>query len=556
MLLPALLAALPLCAPALQDPPPRLAEVDALFADRDATRTPGYQVAVVRHGELVHSAGYGCAQLEYGVPITPATVFHVASVSKQFTAACVVLLEQDGKLALGDEVRAHLPWVPDFGAPLTLEQLVHHTSGLRDQWESLVIAGWRLDDVIKQSDLRAVVAHARELNFPSGTRHLYCNTGYTLLAEVVAAEAGTSFPAFARARLFEPLGMASTHVHDDHQHLVPGRAYSYHKDGEEYRASVLSFANAGATSLFTTAEDLTRWLDDFRTERVLDAAAHARLLERGRLADGRVLDYAGGLVHGRARGYASVGHNGADAGYRSAVVWVPELELGVAVLSNGAELDADGALQRVLAALVPEPADAPPRAPAAATPPDDEDGGDEPAALDDARRAALVGTYADVHGYALELFAKRERLYLSFAGRPRKRLFARADGALATKRGDLVLRPTDDGGLAWEEDGARYAFARVAPGAAPPPTLAELAGWYACPELEVRYEVRLVNGGLVVHHFKHGEEPLTLQGPDRFSSPFWFFQPRFTRDASGRVDGLRVSGSRVLELRFVRVDGP
>ncbi len=232
-------------------------KIDALFTEHDAWDRPGLAISVVRDGDLQYARGYGCANLEYDIPITPATVFHVASVSKQFTSFSIVLLAEEGKLALDDDVHKYLPDdVPDFGPTITLRHLMSHTSGIRDQWALLAMAGWRLDDVITREHILKLMRRQQDLNFEPGAEYLYSNMGYTLLAEVVAKVSGQSFREFTAERIFKPLGMTHTHFHDDHEEIVPNRAYSYAPDGDGFHKSVLSYANVGATSLFTTAEDL------------------------------------------------------------------------------------------------------------------------------------------------------------------------------------------------------------------------------------------------------------------------------------------------------------
>ncbi|MGI9610541.1 MAG: serine hydrolase domain-containing protein [Acidimicrobiia bacterium] len=309
--------------------------IDAVFSKWDQADSPGVSVAVMRRGEIIFSRGYGSAQLEYEVPITPATVFHAASVSKQFTAMAIALLAAEGTLSLDDEIQTHLTYVPRFDQRVTVRQLIHHTSGIRDQWELLAMAGWRLDDVITMDHIRSMVRHQRELNFEPNSEHLYSNMGYTLLAEIVAAVSGQSFAEFTQTRIFEPLGMSETHFHDDHQMIVRHRAYSYTPgDAGGYRNAVLSFANAGATSLFTTAEDLVRWLDNFRHARVGGPAVIEQMQERAVLNDGDRISYAHGVMIGTYRGTNTVFHGGADAGFRSYIVWFEEPAVGIAVLTN------------------------------------------------------------------------------------------------------------------------------------------------------------------------------------------------------------------------------
>jgi len=280
-------------APLLTPPPDSAAQVDRIFERWDRTVSPGCAAAVMKDGRIVYKRGFGMADLDHDVTITPATVFHVASMSKQFTAASILLLEQDGKLSVDNDVRRYIPELPDFGVKITLRHLIHHTSGLRDQWELLGLAGWRYSqDLITDEDVLAVMARQKDLNFKPGERYLYCNTGYTLLAQVVKRVSGRSFREFTQARIFDPLGMKSTHFRDDFDEIVKGMAYGYVQAGATYKLSVTNFDTAGATSLLTTVEDLALWDENFYNPRVGGRALIERMLERGRLNSGETLDYA------------------------------------------------------------------------------------------------------------------------------------------------------------------------------------------------------------------------------------------------------------------------
>lgn len=312
------------------------ATVDSIFAQLDRPDAPGAAVAIVKDGVVVLERGYGSAQLEYGVAITPATVFHVASVSKQFTAFAIVLLAHDGKLSLDNDIRTHLPELPDFGRRITIRQLIHHTSGIRDQWELLMMAGWRLDDVITRDQIMALMRRQRELNFEPGAEYLYSNMGYSLLAEIVERVSGVTFGEFLHERVFEPLGMTATHVHSDHQMPVPNRAYSYRPAASGWSTAVLSYANQGATSLFTTVGDLAKWIGNLETGQVGGAGAIAQMRERGVLNSGDTIAYAFALIRADLQGREIWQHGGADAGFRSQIAWYPEDRLGIIVLSNAA----------------------------------------------------------------------------------------------------------------------------------------------------------------------------------------------------------------------------
>jgi CubicO group peptidase (beta-lactamase class C family) len=327
-------------------------QVDALFSDWDQADAPGAALAVIQNGEVVYKRGYGMANLEYAVPITPTTIFHAASLSKQFTSFAINLLALEGKLSLDDELHTYFPDFGDFGSPITLRNLRHHTSGLRDQWDLLQLAGWRMEDVITEQDILDLARKQQDLNFDPGSEYLYCNTAYTLLAVIVKRVSGMTFREFTQDRIFTPLGMTNTHFHDDHRTIVPNRAYSYapREVGEGFENSILSFANVGTTSLFTSVEDLARWDQNSYDARVGGVEAGALLHERFMLNDGTTIGYAAGLMIGEYRGLKTVGHSGADAGYRAHIVRFPEERFTVIILANRGDAN-PGALSYKIADL-------------------------------------------------------------------------------------------------------------------------------------------------------------------------------------------------------------
>ena len=350
-------------------------KVDQVMAKYDKPGSPGGVVAVVKSGKVIFSKGYGLADVEYDIPNTPSTPFHMASVSKQFTAFAIVMLAQEGKLTLEDDVRKHLPELPDYGKTITLRNLLNHTSGLRDQWNLWAISGQRMDDVIRQQDLLTLMIHQRELNFEPGAEFLYCNSGYMLLAETVARVSGMSFGAWMKKNVFDPLEMNNTQIYDDHERIVKGRAYSY-KNGEEGIAkAVLSYANSGATSLFSTAEDLAKWMENWKLGRLGGEKVLKEMQVRGVLNNGDTLGYALGVGVGTWRGLYRIAHSGGDAGYRTYVAYFPDIDAGVITLGNHGSFDPGGTATEVMEAffgdlLEPSP---PPTQPAASEPEKEED---------------------------------------------------------------------------------------------------------------------------------------------------------------------------------------
>ncbi|MBL8268646.1 serine hydrolase domain-containing protein [Steroidobacter sp.] len=358
-----LLAATALFALPAQAADDKQAKVDALFADWGSTATPGCSVAATQDGKLLYSRGYGMANLEYDVPNRARTKFHVASVSKQFTAASIALLVLEKKISLDDPVRKYVPELGDFGTPLLVRHLVHHTSGLRDHWEILDFSGWRYShDLITDDDVLSVLSLQKRLGFAPGAKYQYSNSNYLLMAKIVERVSGQSLREFTTERLFKPLGMNDTHFRDDFTEIQRDFAYGYGREAGVFKTSVTNFNTVGATSLLTTAEDLMRWQENLRSGRIGGQAFIAQMLERDRLNDGSLNDYAFGVVHGEYRGLRTVGHSGSDAGYLSQLIGFPEQRFDVAVLCNVNEVDT-GKLARGIATIYlgelmkPEPAD-------------------------------------------------------------------------------------------------------------------------------------------------------------------------------------------------------
>lgn len=530
--------------------------LDEIFKPWSQPGSPGAAVAVIQHGKLVFEKGYGLANLEYDILVTPHTIYHVASVSKQFTAMALVLLENDSKLSLDDDVHKYLPELPDYEHPVTLRQLLQHTSGIRDQWQTLGLAGWRLDDVITQEQILRVLFRQRELNFVPGTRHLYSNGGYTLAAEVVARVSGKPFPVFCQERIFGPLGMTDTHFHDDHRRIVRDRAYSYEANGSGYEACPLNYANAGATSLFTTPSDLVRWLDNFREPKVGGRVAVERLQEPAVLADGKKPGYALGLSIGNDRGQKTISHGGGDAGYRSFVLWFPETELGVAVVSGLASFDSGGTAHKVAQVFLGEK---PAREDAKPSPPSSPEPRQyitlPPSALDQ-----YVGHYKLEVGLETDVRRQGGKLMAQVPGADPQELHPLGTNRFYLEQpgGEVEFLPQKEGPLRMKftQEGTTINGERTALAPQKPTSLEQYQGLYWSDELETEYTIVLKDGKLIAKHIRHGDIALIPAGKDRFNTKEWFTpQVIFLRDGSNRVSGLTLGGGRVTAIRFNRKIG-
>lgn len=328
----------------------RAAQIDELFSRWDSTHSAGCAVAVIHDGQVIYARGYGMADLEHGVPITPGTVFSLASVSKQFTAAAVMLLVEQGKVRLDDEIRTYLPELPRYARGIQVRHLIHHTSGLRDYFQLRALAGKSEADSLSSSEVLRLLARQRGLNFRPGERYAYSNTGYEFLAQIVERASGKSLRAFAAENIFTPLGMEQTQFYDDRSLIVANRAIGHQRrtDGSLgiFRSS---FALVGSGGLLSTVGDLARWDRNFY-DNVLGKGGPAlvqSLLATQPLNDGTANDYAAGLAVRTYRGLPTVRHAGRSFGFRSEMVRFPEQRFSVIVLSNLYDVDPGALVNRI-----------------------------------------------------------------------------------------------------------------------------------------------------------------------------------------------------------------
>ena len=312
------------------------AAVDEVFSDLAKPGSPGCALGVYRDGKIIYAKGYGLANIEENVPINPQSVFDIGSTSKQFTAASILLLQKQGKLAVTDDVRKYLPELPDYGQKISILQLLNHTSGLRDYLALMELAGINTDSVTTDEDALALINRQKALNFAPGSDWLYSNTGFFLLSVIVKRVSGKTLREFAAENIFTPLEMTHTQFRDDHASLIANRALAYDerekKDG--YTLNVSYFEQTGDGAVHTSVEDLLQWDENFYSPRVGGQDFLNELQERGKLNGGKVLDYAKGLFLQDYRGLHSVSHGGAWGGYRAELLRFPEQHFSVACLCN------------------------------------------------------------------------------------------------------------------------------------------------------------------------------------------------------------------------------
>ena len=445
---------------------PRNPDVDAVFGDLVGMR-PGAAVGVVLDGEVVHRAGYGIADMDHGIPITPETVFDIASISKQFGAMAALLLEAQGHLDLEEDVRTYVPELPNFGPTIVPRHLIHHTSGIRDWPHTMSLGGVEYSDVISFEKILRMLYQQRAINFPPGSEYAYSNTGYNLLARTIEIQSGMTFRTYTQEQIFEPLGMTHTHFSDDYLEIVPGRAESYAPVGDEndgvFRRQINQLTALASSSLNTTVDDFILWMKNYETGAVGGEEITGRMLERGVLTGGDTIDYAHGLTVGAYRGLVNFGHGGSWAGFRTNFVRFPEENLSIVVFCNFSTCNPAGRALEVAEVFLEDQMGPTPL---------------QPDGLDDVT----------------------ESLSLS----------------------DSELR--------------------------------EYSGHYRSPELDSTYEVFVESGRLVAEHWRNPRSILSPTGDDLFrGDQRWFPEVRFVRNQPGQVVGFTVTGGRVRDLIFERV---
>jgi CubicO group peptidase (beta-lactamase class C family) len=548
-------------APVVAPPPDRRAEleakIDTVFADFVDTRSPesggasrkspGCAVGVYRAGEIAFSKGYGYADLEHDEAITDTTPFYSASLSKQFTAAALLLLVQEGKIALSDDVHKFIPELRDFGAPITLDELLHHTSGLRDYHLLLFLNGFNEEDVITSHEVLWLITHQRALNFPPGAHFSYSSTGFVLLAEIVARVSGESFGSFLAKRVLEPLGMTSSRVREDHARLIPHRAIGYAVGPDKVPRSLMgNLEYDGSSNFVTTIRDLAKWDANFYDPKVGGQAFIDAMRVRGKLAGGPEIDYASGLFETVDHGRRVEEHNGGFGGYRSVLIRYPAERLTVSVLCNTTEADADALGEKVGALFLPAPSAS-----------DDSPAHAKPAPFG-SDLAAIAGTYverstAEVRTVEVANGAVEMR-YSGAKARPRKLVpvgpsdlvveglkthyaYVPANGAEPAK----LVRSVSTGE-------ASHTFVRMSLVAAAN-NLSDYVGRYGSDELAHDVEIRIDGGALVAAPLGGAPRaaPFRPIARDLFVSPdvAWKIADdvgfRFERDGRGKVARLVVS---------------
>lgn len=525
-------------------------KVRELLAKYDRADSPGFSISISHKGKPVFIEGYGMADLEHGVPNKPETVFHIASISKQFAAISSLMLAKEGKLDLHEDIRTYLPYVPDFGVKVTPWHLVHHTSGLRDQWDLFWLGG--LGQGIKTQDhIVSMVKRQEALNFTPGSEYSYSNTGYSLLAELVKAVSGKTLREYTTEHIFKPLGMNNTFFYEDVREIVPNKARSYGKNRESdiWERDLLLMSNVGATSLHTTAIDMLKWAENFRNPTVGDKAFIKEISTMDTLNDGSPSNYGFGLAESEWAGHKAIGHTGSDAGFRAVFFYFPESEFAVFIAANTPDaVTLSSTVTDIVKIYLGDKSEA---TPAAEVP--------EAVETDSLKLEEFLGHYEDVASDST-IEVKQEGKGLFFGWYP---LVIRTDGTadfgderrargsyfiLERDKNGVVTSMTENQPVSGKKPKTMQRIKTVTP---TKDELAEFAGTYRSEEVDATYTFFVEDGALKANMMWFSEpSEFTPTKQDKFTSNW--LSLTVERDENGKVTAILASTGRSKNIRFTR----
>jgi Beta-lactamase class C and other penicillin binding proteins len=514
-----------------------IAEIDKIF-NWTKLAEPGCVCAVSKNGKLIANRAYGSADLERNVPIHTNSIFDAGSVSKQFIAAAGLLLVQDGKLSLNDDVRKYIPELPDYGATITINHLMNHTSGLREWTGLLPFAG-------DKPPVYDLILRQRQLNFKPGERWSYSTSGFVLLKEVVARVSKMPFPEFMQKRIFDTLGMQSSSYCENMRDIIKNRALAYERDGNgKWRMAMLLDNDRGGGGVLTTAGDLLIWNEALTNHR-LGKFVSEKMQERTTLNNGRKIDYGRGLFVDSYRGTPQIWHTGSADGYKTFLGRYPEHGLSIAIMCNSGDgTDRLDFAHKIFTLLLPsvtaqefDPA-----------PPPVKD-------IDPNKLAGLF--FSETTGEPLRIAVQKGRLRvaegpgLEQLSNNRFKRRGALPGFMSQDAFEIHYLSNDEFELKSME-GTITKYRRAQPFSPKGDALIAFTGRFESEELRSAINITEGKNGIEIQfeHMKDRRLPLTPVDTDVFQVSRIYI--RFMRDTNGRVTGFQFSNPVARNIMFTR----
>lgn len=530
----------------------QIEKIDSLFTPWNTPDHPGGSVLISKNGKTIFSKAYGLASLEYNIPNTENTLFNIGSVSKQFTAMGIVLLEEQSKLSFDDDVKKFLPNLPDFGKTITIRHLLHHTSGLRDLHGLLGLAGWRPADLETNEDVYRIFENQKELNFSPGDEFSYSNTGYIFLAKIIENVGEISFKKWMKQNIFEPLGMKNTYVESQHDRVVANNATSYYLH-EEFKRAIESWGYFGAGNMHSTTKDLNIWLQNFSSPQEEWVSAFNKLLLTTPLNNGFETNYGFGVRIESYSGKKVIQHGGSVGGFRAITRVFPEEQLNIVILTNYSRSSIGSKTNKTSDIFLSNSRDT---------------------SIKESAQKSQMLEFVKLNNKKLKQF---EGVYWSDSEKSGRKIYVKNDTLRysSSTRNEWALMPTNE-----------HTFIMMHPSIKPIVTfdnkthqmtieigdnlpgifsflqsnvdkntnhLNTFVGHYYSPELQTSYSIFKEESDIYIEHAKHGKMKLNQLYNTVFSTEEPVGIVEIIRSKSGEVLGLRMSNGRTRNVWFKRV---
>ena len=523
--------------------------IDNIFSQWNNVNSPGCALAIVQDGKIIYRKGYGMADLEHGLSIQPNTVFYIGSVSKQFVTAAILLLEEQGKIDLDDDIHKYFPELPDYGYPINIRNLIHHTSGIRDYLQLWQMSGLNYLDEIEPEEALEIICRQKELNFEPGTRYLYSNSCYFMMALIVKRVTGKTIREYANDHIFGPLEMYSTQFYDDNRRLIKNRAFGYGGKYEgEFSNMMMRFDLVGSGGIYSTVEDLYKWDQNFY-HNILGNRGDAfveHMLTNGKFNDGSDIGYAYALNKGTYKGLNTFGHGGALGGYRSHFVQFPDQKTSVIILCNLASMNPGGLAFQVADIVLADhfiEAENPVAEEVKAI------------TLSEKKLTAFEGHYWNAWGnFSRRIYLKDKTLMYDRGNGNESELIP-----IGKQKFQMKLESSDAFFVSFEEDKMLVGGPDEKPSIMTKytpvkPSISELeafSGTYQAEEVDASYELKVEEGNLylILPDNKVKIEPVS----ENIFTHRFIGQMTFKRDQNGKVEGVIVDAGRVRKMWYHRV---
>ncbi|WP_115463040.1 serine hydrolase domain-containing protein [Winogradskyella aurantiaca] len=520
-------------------------KIDSLFMGWTEANHPGGSIGIMKNGSVIYSKAFGLASLEYQIPNTVETIFNVGSVSKQFTAMGIVLLQERGLLSVDDDIRKYLPDMPDFGHKITIRHMLHHTSGMRSLHAMLGLAGWRDDDSRTNEDLYRFMLKQKDLNFLPGDEYLYCNTGYMLMVNIIENVTKEKFPQWMKINVFSPLRMKDTYVEDRYDRIVPNNATSYYNTGEGFFRAVEYWGYVGSGNVHSTTSDLLIWLQNFSTPVPGWESSFETLTTTDNLNDGSINNYGFGVFMDDFKGYSKIQHGGAIGGFRAYSSHYREEELSIAVLTNYSSSNSGGIERNVANILLEDK----PTTKNITIPKNTESKIAYPL-------EQLTGKYEIQAGVIATISIKNDSLSVL-------QEWNNSEYTIYNTKGNSYEIPNTDGIefifseikdqktqlLTVYQNGNKIVAKRFTEVDLSSISLSDYTGRFYSPELESTLDIDLKDNKLSGHHARHGDFPIEIIKKDALQIPN-FATIDIVRGPDNNITGIKVTNGRARNVWF------